>query len=226
MEEHDFDSLVLKELSGEASPEESHLLQETIRDHADLRKKYEEWRETWGALKTAGALTGVLHARTPELPAYRLAELKDAVRAAFPRQEQSRRISPWLTWLKPGWTTLGGVAAVFILCLFFIPWRGGGIVELGMEETSAVRGGGEAMDLSRLSNCVLLQFHNENEFENWRKGPLTRRQKAKAWIEEETETLHVIQRDPNGKPSETIHPLPENPAERRRQLEKILGTLK
>ena len=229
MNDQDFEARAIKVLAKEASAEEVELLHSVIAQSETRRKEFEELKETLGILCGAGSLVKALDAKDAALPAYRLGQLKTALQYEFGRQRAKGSSElgasgsglPWFRWNRIFAT---GMAVMVLICLFlFLPQKREDI-EIGLYENSLMRGSENSFETIQKQYTKTVVFKNENEFEKWRNKPFLQNQKAKIWIEEETETVFVLYLDANGNLKQSSAKLLKNSTPKQ-QIEKIIQAL-
>lgn len=227
MDKQEIEALAMKVLAHEASPAEIDLLESLIAKDSKSQTEFCEIQESLKILRGAAPLAKALGMKEPELPAYRLNELRAAVRAEFPRSNPVARKSPGdlLRELLSFRIALGGGLAIMALACFLILFPVGREIELGMYEEFVTRGASNSMAIAHQPNVRTVVFQKEAEFEKWRKEPLSRKQKAKVWVDEETDTIHILRRDANGIVRESTEKLNGDARQRQRQFEKSVNSL-
>ncbi len=230
MNDQDFEAIAIKVLAKEASTEEAALLRSIITQSEVRKKEFDEFEKTLGILRGAGPLVKALDAKDTALPAYRLGQLKTSLQHEFGRQDakESNKLETndsWLVWF--GWRKIfvSGMAIAALICLFiFLPQKREDI-EIGLYENSLTRGTNSSFETIQMSHTKTVLFKNENEFEEWRNKPFLRNQKAKIWIEEETETIFILYQDSKGALKQNSEKLLTLPAQHKQQIEKMIQSL-
>ncbi|MDD5262347.1 MAG: hypothetical protein PHD76_10930 [Methylacidiphilales bacterium] len=226
----EFESLVLKVLEGTANAEETALLQRVI---AEDPGKMEQWLELKEALRIARAIVPslqALEAQTDKLPAYRLPELRAAVRRVFPQKFAEER-APFFSWRTifrpaPAFMLSGACAAILGMLLWQSIWVGSGPVEFGSYAGYAVRGEQDALPSGLQRQVTVRTFEKEDEFSDWQKSGWNNHPKARIWFDDEKGVVHVLRPGgPLSRSVEVVYPLPEDPRQREELLRKIISGL-
>ena len=212
-DDEEFESLAMKVASGVASPEEASRFDALLASEPNRRREFEEIRETLAAMREAGTLAGALQANSPELPAHRTGELRAAVRRNFAPSEPARKGF----WSSPVWTWAG--LSLVAACLVLALWPGPA-VQIGLVETPAMRGGGEAAVPHSSTGVQVKTFDTADQLELWSASRWNRHLRARAWVDENAGKLHVVRRSREGVVSSQDLPLPRDPQARAREIER------
>ncbi len=226
----EFESLALKVLEGTANAGETALLQRVI---AEDPRKMEQWLELKEALRIARAIMPSLQALEggkAKLPAYRLPELRAAVRRVFPEKIVGER-TPFLSWRTlfrpvPACMLSGACVVFFGMLLWQSIWVRSGPVEFGSYAGYAVRGEQETLPSGLQRQVTVKAFEKENEFSDWQKNGWNSHPKARIWFDDEKDVVHVLRPGgPLSRSVEVVYPLPEDPRQREELLRKIISGL-
>ncbi|NJK91280.1 MAG: hypothetical protein HC904_05285 [Blastochloris sp.] len=214
--------LTLKELSGEASPEERAQLQSLIRTDSTLATAYEELSLNLALVQTFPPLSPAdAQATQPTLPPYRLAELHHARRRHFPATPPKvARPSFWTQLFslpKPAYAF--ALSACLLIGLFSLNHRSG--IEFGAYTETEMRDGlGSELQLPHPTR----RFERDEPFQSWqnsRFGP-----RYRIWFDEAESLIIVVESGGLFSPNKTrTWPLPESNQERSAQLQSIIQEL-
>src|SRR5690242_6215308 len=140
MDAESFTDLALRIISGEATDDERRALEAELSSTSARREEFEQFKLTHGILRVTAPMTEAARATTPELPAYRVNELRTAVRQHFGPAASRGKTStasggliPALRWLFAG----TGVAALGVAVVLFC--FANRTVEVGLYGTDLVR---------------------------------------------------------------------------------------
>jgi len=136
MDAESFTALALRVIAGEATDDDRRALEAMLESSITRREEFEQFKLTHGILRATAPMTEAARATEPVLPAYRMNELRTAVRQHFgpaPNREKkvpaSGGLIPALRWLFAG----SGVAALgFAVVVFCFANRS---VEIGLYGT-------------------------------------------------------------------------------------------
>lgn len=223
MKTDEFQELALKVLAREATAVESAVLQSEVAKDASRRREFDELRAAMSLLREAGTVAGATRATTPELPKYRMNELRDAVRLHFlvkPSEKPERSLLP----LPLRWLLGTGFTGAALACLLLWVSASRQEIEVGMYKELAMRSGAPLV-LPSNPHVQKQAFEKEEEFEKWKQQPLAWNQRAKVWVDEENDTIHIIRRDGLWNVRETTQPLAAKKPEQQIQVGKILQSL-
>jgi len=223
MDADSFTQLALRVLSREATAEEQRTLVAVLSSHPERREEFEQIKITHDLLRTTAPMMEAAQANGPELPSYRLNELRTAVRQHFgpvaSRQGSSTGLRiPGLRWILAGGATT--VLAVVAVLLIFSDRS----VEVGVYRTDLVRGGDIALPQA-VPSAHIVTFDQDSSFDQWQKT-LAWYQHGKVWVDNENNLLHIVRRDSQGHPADQTEPLAQTNRAQCEQINQAVEALK
>lgn len=227
MNPEEFELLATRVLTGDASATEKETLESLLAKDLDRHKEFEAMKVAHQAIRQGVPLVNAMEAKAPELPAWRLNELRDSVRQAFahPAGEPVRDRSISFGWLSRGLLWGGAVAAV-LLCLLIVPWGGPRRIEVAMYADYATRGPSRFAFLQQEQRVDVKQFQKDEAFEKWKRAPLPRNQSARIWIDDETNFIRARWWNARGKLQEACEALADDPRQQEAQLQAMIATIR
>ncbi len=224
MDADSFTDLALRVLAGEATDDERRTLQATLANEPAHREAFEQLTITQGILRTTAPMTEAVKATGPELPAYRINELRTAVRQHFGpavnRRKSASGLSQALRWIFAG---SGATALAAVILFFNFANRS---IEIGLYQTDLVRGDNAALTAQDVPAARIIAFEQDAPFDQWQTQPLAWTERAKIWVDNEHDLLHIIARDAQGKPVEHTEPLAPTDREQSAQIKQAVEALK
>ena len=122
MDAESFNSLALRVISREATDDERRALETELSSVPSRRDEFEQLKLTHEILRATAPMTEAARATSPELPAYRVNELRTAVRQYFGpaanRKKNPARVGAWIPALR-GFFIGSGVAALGFAVVIF-----------------------------------------------------------------------------------------------------------
>jgi len=223
MDADSFTQLALRTLSHEASAKDQRALANELSAHPARREEFEQLKITHDLLRTTVPLMEAANADAPELPAYRLNELRTAVRQHFgPAANRKKSSVPWqlsgLRWIFAGGAT--SVLAVVAVLLIFTDRS----VEVGLYRTDLMRGGDSVLP-EAVPTAHIVTFDQDASFDQWQKT-LAWYQHAKVWVDNENNLLHIVRRDAQGRLVDQTEPLAPTNRELHEQVSRAVESLK
>ncbi len=225
MDAESFTNLALRVLAREATDEERRALDAAMTSNLAYREEFSQLKIAHEVLRILAPMTEATQAREPELPAYRLNELRTAVRQHFgPANQRASTmnnhglLTPALRWLLGG-GVMTALAIVVVLMSF-----SDRMVEIGLYQTDTVRGGDTPFSSADVPAAHVVTFNQDAPFDQWKKT-LGWNQHAKVWIDNENDLLHVVRRDKNGQIIEQTEPLAPTNREQREQISRAVESL-
>jgi len=225
MDADSFADLALRVLAREATDEERRALDAAIAADPARGEEFRQLEETHALLLAAAPMAIAAEAQEPALPAYRLNELRTAVRQHFgpvaarvPIAASPSRLAASLRWL---WT--GGVTTVLAVVVILISFSDRS-VEVGLYRTSPVRGSDAPLSPTDVPAARVIAFDQDAPFDQWKKD-LSWNEHAKVWIDNENDLLHIIRRDKDGSLTEQTEPLARTNREQREQISRVVESL-
>ena len=223
MDADSFNDLALRVISREATAEEQHALETELSANPAYREEFEQLRITHDILRMIAPMTEAARATEPGLPAYRLNELRTAVRQHFgPAPSRKRALSPLAFWIRRLLAT--GAVAVFATIMIVVICSDRA-VEVGLYRSDLVRGEENGLTPDAVLSAHVVAFDQDASFDQWQKT-LAWYQHAKVWLDNEHNLLHIVQRDAQGHLIERTQPLSQSDREQREQVRKAVESLK
>jgi len=224
MDADSFNDLALRVIAGEATETERHALEAELSAHPERRDEFEQMKITHDVLRTTAPMAEASRAIEPELPAYRLNELRTAVRQQFGNATRTRKSTGGLVsalrWILAG----GGTTALVVLAIFLT--MSNRTVEIGFYKTDTVRNGDAALTAQDVPSARLVTFDQDAPFDQWQNQPLAWTERAKIWVDNEHDLLHVIRRIDHGHISRETYPLAPTNDGQRAQIQQVVESLK
>jgi hypothetical protein len=224
MDNDSFIALALRVLAGEADEEERRALEAEL-SVPSRREEFEQIKITHDVLRAAAPMAEAAQATTPELPPYRVNELRTAVRQHFGPAAKKEAVGAniWphvLRWVFGG----GGLAALgFAVAMFCFANR---TIEVGLYGTDLMRGGDHALAPADVPSARLLTFDQDAPFDQWQRQPLAWNERAKIWIDNEHDLLHITHRVRHGQVVTETQPLAATNEGQREQIKQVVAALK
>jgi hypothetical protein len=227
MDTESFTALALRVISREATDDERQALETELASLPARREEFEQLKLTHEILRTTAPMAQAAQAITPGLPAYRVNELRTAVRQHFgPAANREKNRAPFGKWIPAlRWLFAGsGVAALgFAVVLLCFANR---TVEVGLYGTDLSRGGDQSLSAQDVPTARLLTFDADAPFDQWQNQPLAWNEHAKIWVDNERDLLHIIRRVRHGQIVMETQPLAPTNEGQREQIKQVVETLK
>jgi hypothetical protein len=192
MDVETFNELALRAIAHEATVEDQAALAAEISANAERQKEFADFERLVHALRTTAPLTEAARAAAPDLPAYRLNELRTAVRQHFGpavgRPRPANALLNGLRWLFAG-GGLAGLATLIVLLCF-----SNRTIEVGSYADDLVRGGEHPLTQADLPAVQLITFDHDADFDAWQNRSLAWYEHAKIWVDNEHDQLHIVKR--------------------------------
>jgi len=190
MNEEQFTELALKTISGEADAGERSRLDAALRQDPALQREFAALRETLFAARQAAPLAAARNPEEIEFPEYRLQELRASVRAAFPSKEPKTRRLPFFRYLLSPWGGLAFALLLVSLVLLSGPLAPKPYVAIGMYAEEATRGENPP-EIGNFPGGAVHRFDSDPAFAAWLSTPFAPGEKARIWIDEEHDLIHI-----------------------------------
>lgn len=225
MEADSFNDLALRVLAGEATDNERRELTAEISAHPERREAFEQLKLTHNLLRAAAPMAGAVSTKEPELPAHRLNELRTAVRQHFGPAARRTKAAGWferiaaLRWIFAG----GGATALAVLTVLLI--FSNRSIEVGLYGTDLMRGGDASLSPADVPDAKLVTFDQDAPFDQWQIQPLAWYERAKIWVDNEHDLLHVVHRVKHGHIVIQSLPLAPTTAGQREQIKQVVELL-
>ena len=224
MDADSFNDLALRVIAGEATDAERHALETELSGHPGRRDEYEQIKITHDVLRITAPMTEATRATEPELPAYRVNELRTAVRQHFgpavKREKSSGGLTSALRWIFAG----GGATALVILVVVLnLSSR---TIEVGVYRTDQMRSDETSLSAQDVPAAKLISFDQDAPFDQWQSQPLAWYERAKIWVDNEHDQLHVVRRVNHGQIIRITYPLAPTNEGQREQIKQAVDGLK
>jgi len=224
MDADSFHERALRVIAGESTTDERGALEAELAAQPSLREEFEQLKITHDVLRTAAPMTEAVRATEPELPAYRLNELRTAVRQHFgPAANREKRASggiiPALRWIFAG----GGATALAVVVVLVI--FSNRSIEVGLYGSDLVRGGDTALAPSDIPTARLITFDQDAPFDQWQSQPLAWYEHARIWVDNEHDLLHIVRRESHGHIIIQNLPLAPTTQAQREQIKQMVESL-
>ena len=215
-----FTDLALRVIAREATDEDRRALDVELAARPERRGEFAELQVTHDVLRTTAPLTEATRAAGPEFPAYRLNELRTAVRQHFgPSVNRGRK--PNLPSLVLRWIFTGTVAAMLGVAVVLICFSNS-TIEIGLYRTDLVRGYNSGLTPESVPAARIVTFDADAAFDRWQSQPLAWYQHAKIWVDNEHDLLHVVRREQHGRITMLTLPLAATDEAQREQIRQIV----
>ena len=225
MDAETFNTLALRVIAGEASADDCHALEAELSAEPARREEFQQMQVTHDVLRTTAPMFEAGQATAPELPAYRLNELRTAVRQHFgPAAERSKKPTaawvPVLRWLfaGTGFTAFG--VAVVLMCF------ANRTIEVGLYGSDLARSGDQALMAKDVPQAHLVTFDQDAPFDVWQNRPLAWNERGKIWIDNEHDLLHIVRRVSHGQIIMETQPLAPTDDGQLTQIQQAVESLR
>ena len=227
MDTDSFTKLALRVLANEATEGDLRSLKAELALNPERREEFEQIKITQTILRTAAPMAEAVRAKEPELPAYRLNELRSAVRMHF-KEEATRdkeaasahSLKLFLRWLLAGGGATALAVVVILVCF------SNSAIEVGLYQTGQVRSEGAALAPADVPAAKLLTFDQDAPFDQWQSQPLAWYEHAKIWVDNEHDLLHIVRRVSHGNVVTETQPLAATSDGQRDQIKAAVESLK
>jgi hypothetical protein len=223
MDVDSFNDLALRVIAGEAIATERQALDTELSAHPERRDEFEQMKVTHDILRTTTPMTEATRATEPGLPAYRVNELRTAVRQHFgpaaTRQKSSGGLVSAIRWILAG----GGATALTVLVVILN--LSGRTVEVGVYRTDAMRDGNVSLTAQDIPSAKMISFDQDAPFDQWQSQPLAWYERAKIWVDNEHDLLHIVRRIDHGNVHIETQPLAPTDEGQREQIKQAVESL-
>jgi hypothetical protein len=227
MSPESFTDLALRVIAREATDEERHALEAELAVSPARREEFEQLKITQGILGTVFPLAEATKATEAILPTHRVNELRTAVRQHFgPAGQRAAAKGEWhvwahvLRWVFGGGGLVGLGFAIVLLCF------ANRSIEVGLYGTDLARGGDQGLSAQDVPAAQLLTFEQDAPFDQWQGRPLAWNERAKIWVDDEHDLLHIVRRVRTGQIITETQPLAPTNDGQRAQIKQLVETLK
>ena len=219
-----FTELALRVIAREASDEDRRALEAELAATPPRRDEFEQMRIAHDVLRLTAPALEATHATGPELPAHRVGELRTVVRQHFgpavsryKAESGSPAFKFILRWIFGGTGVAALGLAVAVACL------ANRTVEIGLYGSDQVRGGSEPLAQADVPSARIVAFDRDEPFDHWQAAPLAWNERAKIWIDNERDLIHIKRRVHIGQVVMETRPLaPTNEGERAQLRDLVL----
>lgn len=224
MEPDAFTELALRVIAREATDEERRALDAELAARPERRDEFAELQVTHDVLRIAAPMTEAAKAAEPELPAYRVNELRTAVRQHFgpAAGRVGKRSIPYLIlrWMFTGTAAAVVGVTIVLICV------SNSTIEVGVYSSDLMRSGNAGLTPENVPAARFVNFDDDASFDQWQSQPLAWYQHAKIWVDNERDQVHVIQRTQYGHITMVTLPLATTDEAQRAQLQQIAQDLR
>jgi hypothetical protein len=224
MDAESFTDLALRVISGEATDDERRAVQAEL-SAAARKDEFEQLKLTQAILRTMAPMAEAVRATEAELPGYRVNELRTAVRQHFGPaivRQKEKASAIWLAalrWLFAG-SGIGALACVVVIFSF-----ANKTIEVGLYGSDLMRDGDKALTAQDIPTAKLLAFEQDAPFDQWQSQPLSWNERAKIWVDNEHDLLHIVRRDEHGNVLTETQPLASTNEAQRDQIKHVVESL-
>jgi hypothetical protein len=226
MDAETFNDLALRVIAGEATADDRRALDAELASAPARRAEFEQLQVTHDILRATAPVAQAAQALAPGLPEHRVGELRTAVRQHFgPATNRAPKTAPFAGWIPAfRWLFAGsGTAAIgYALVIFFFANR---TIEVGLYGTDLVRGGDQSITAADVPAAKLVTFEQDAPFDQWQSQPLAWDERAKIWIDNEHDLLHITRRVRHGQIITETQPLAPTTAAQREQIKQLVESL-
>jgi hypothetical protein len=219
-----FADLALRVIAGDASADERAALERELTANPDRRGEFEQLALVLRTLRDVAPLAEAARATEPVLPAYRVNELRTAVRQHFgpaaARPRPLRRVLNGLRWFVAAGGLTATAALVVFLCL------ANRTIEVGLYKSDVERGLAQPLAAQDVPAAKLLTFEQDAPFDAFQSAPLAWYEHAKVWVDNEHDQLHIVKRLGHGQVVSEIQPLAPTDEGQRAQLQQVVQSLR
>jgi hypothetical protein len=227
MDAETFTDLALRVIAHEATDEERRALETALAEDPARREEFAQLKIAHDVLRTTAPMTEAVRATAPVLPGHRLNELRTAVRQHFGPELEKKPDAPFATWIPAFRWLFGGAGVATLAYALVIFCFANQEIEVGMYGSGMVRGpGDQPLTAGDLPGAKLLTFDQDAPFDKWQDAPLAWNERAKIWIDNDHDQLHVVHRQAHGEIMMETLPLAPNGEAQREQIQKAVEALK
>jgi hypothetical protein len=226
MDAESFTELALRVISREATDDDRRALDAEISAMPARREEFDRLKITHDILRATAPMAQAAQATTPELPAYRVNELRAAVRQQFGpatgREKQSQLsclFLPILRWFFGG-TAVGALGFAIVIACF-----SNRTIEVGLYGSSLMRDGNSTLSTADVPTARIVTFEQDAPFDQWQNQPLAWNEHAKIWVDNEHDLLHIVRRVRVGHVVTETQPLAPTDQAQREQIKQVVASL-
>lgn len=225
MDAETFTDLAMRVIAREATDDERRALETELSAAPTRRDEFEQLKLTHEILRATAPMAQATQAITPGLPAYRVGELRTAVRQHFGpaanREKEAVGSQAWtfvLRWFFGGSAVAALGFAIVIACF------ADRTVEVGLYGNELVRGD-QGLSATDVPTAQLVTFDQDAPFDQWQSAPLAWNERAKIWVDNEHDLLHIVHRVSHGQILMETKPLASTDEAQREQIKQVVAEL-
>jgi hypothetical protein len=223
MDVESFNDLALRVIAGEATVTERQALEAELSAHPERRDDFEQTKIMHDVLRTTAPMMEAARATEPALPAYRVGELRTAVRQHFgPAASRQNNSGVWVNALR--WILAGG-GATALTVLIVVLNLSGRTIEVGMYQTDAMRDGKVTLVAQDIPAAKIITFDQDASFDQWQSESLKWYERAKIWVDNEHDVLNIVRRVDHGNIQIEHQPLAPTDEGQREQIKQAVDSL-
>jgi hypothetical protein len=227
MDAESFTELALRVIAREATADERRAFEAQLAAVPARREEFRQLEIVHDILRTAAPMSEAVRAQQPELPAYRMNELRTAVRQHFGPAANREKIAAMPPRFIPvlRWLFVGSGAAVLAVAVVLLS-QVNRSVEIGLYSSDLVRSGDTALSQKDVPSAQLITFDEDAPFDHWQSQPLAWYEHAKIWVDHERDLLHIVRRQKHGQVVIETQPLAPTDEGQRQQIQRVVDSLK
>jgi hypothetical protein len=227
MDAESFTTLAMRVISREATDDERRELEAELVSVPARREEFERLKLTHEILRATAPMAQAARAITPGLPAYRVNELRTAVRQHFGPASNRAKTAASSGGLRSVLRSIfaGSCATVLGVAVVLLCFANRSI-EIGLYQTDLMRGGDTALSAADVPSARLVAFDQDGPFDQWQNQPLAWNEHAKIWVDNEHDLLHIVRRVRHGQILIETQPLAPTNEGQREQIKQVVETLK
>jgi len=227
MDDKSFTDLAMRVISREATDDERRALNAETSSVPARREEFEQLKLTHEILRATAPMAQATQAISPGLPAYRVGELRTAVRQHFgPALKRDKAgtaagvlVQRALRWIFAG-ISVGALASALVIFCF-----ANRTVEVGLYGSDLARGGDQGLSAADVPSAQLVTFDQDAPFDQWQSAPLAWNERAKIWVDNEHDLLHIVHRVRHGQVVMETKPLAATLEDQREQIKQVVSEL-
>ena len=122
-------------------------------------------------------------------------------------------------WLFAGGGLVGLAAIIVVLCF------SNRTIEVGLYSSDLTRDGGRGLTAQAVPAAQLVTFDQDAAFDAWQNQPLAWYERAKIWVDNEHDQLHIVRRLGHGHIVIETQPLASSTEDQRAQIRQVVQSL-
>jgi hypothetical protein len=226
MDAETFTDLAMRVISREATDDERRTLETELSSAPTRRVEFEQLKLTHEILRATAPMAQATQAITPGLPAYRVGELRTAVRQHFGpaanREKKEAKSGLLISILRGIFAGTGTAVIGTVVIMFFFANRN---VEVGLYGPSLDRGVDQSLSAADIPTAKIVMFDQDAPFDQWQSAPLAWNEHAKIWVDNEHDLLHIVRREPHGQTVMDTLPLAPTNEAQREEIKQVVAEL-